>query len=182
MRFRIAPVMLILITVDEQGFLPTPNEHVAIFSALPHETDTNIAPFASPIVGLNALEDILVASPFRSVLPADDSSSDFYQLLDQLRMTEMVDQQPVQHVTSDRMADERQAQNIKIVWGMSPSTMGYRHQAQQKTLASMPSGVESPGQIVEGPAMTPRRFFSYLARAPTLVPRGSPTGINTDCR
>lgn len=95
-------------------------------------------------------------------------------------MTENGNQQHTKRVTSDRTTNsERQANNIKVVWGMSREHMGQRHQAQQQTLQPMPSGVEGPGQVVEGLSMTPRSFYSPLARVLSMAPRGPPD-INTD--
>lgn len=96
-------------------------------------------------------------------------------------MTENDDQR-AQNVESSREGDaRRQDHNTEVTWGMAPEQLRQRHQAQQQTLAPMPSGVEGPGQIVEGPVFTSRRFFSPLARSGTSVLRGPPPGINTDC-
>jgi len=160
----------------------TSNEHVAIFSVFPRDPATNVAPPAVPLNSLHAREDLQLAPFSESFLATKDNSNDFHHLLGQLQMTNTGGQQRAQCVTSDPTADERQAQNAKVVWGMSRTHMGARHQAQQQTLRPMPSGVEGAGQVVEGPVMTPRRFFSPLARPSSMAPRGPPPGINTDCR
>ncbi|KAF3039075.1 hypothetical protein E8E11_004683 [Didymella keratinophila] len=166
--------------VDEQGFLPTPNEHAAICSLFPRDPATNAAPPAVPLNSFDARKDLQLAPSFKSFLPANNNNSnDSHHLLGQLQMTDTGGQQRAHHVTSDHTADKRQVQNAKVVWGISRTYMGARHQTQQQTLRPMPSSVEGPGQVVEGSVMTPRRLVSPLARPSSMAPRGPPPGINT---
>lgn len=168
--------MLTLITADEQGFLPASNEHVATFNAFPRDSVANVAPPAPPLHDFDVREDLFTApAPYQFV-------AGFHHLLGRLAMTESGVQR-AQHVGSTREADERrQAHKTEVTWGMPREQLRQRHQAQRRTLRPMPSGVEGPGQVVEGPPMTPHRFFSPLARAPSMVPHGPPPGINTDCK
>jgi hypothetical protein len=170
--------------VDEQCFVPTANESVAIVSTFPRNSVANAVPLAPPFVNLDTRGRLPVA-PSESVLPGDDNSnsSNFYHLLGQLQMTKGDEQQNAQRVKFDRAAnEERQTKNAKVVWGISRAHIGQRHQSQQQMLKPMPSGVEGPGQIVQGPSMTPHRFLSPLARHFLMAPRGPPSGINTDCK
>lgn len=171
--------------MDERGFVPTANESVTIVSIFPRNSVANAVPLAPPFVNLDTRGGLPVAPSSGPVLPGDNNSnsSNFYHLLGRLQMTKDDGQQKAQRVKSDRAAnEERQTKNAKVVWGMSRAHIGQRHQSRQQILKPMPSGIEGPGEIVQGPSMTPHRFFSLLARHSLMAPRGPPSGINTDCK
>jgi hypothetical protein len=155
--------------VSEQGFLPTANENVAVFSTFLPDLVANCAPLAPP-PGTSATHEGLPLVPNSGPsTAADHNSNGYHHLLGQLAMAD------------DR--EQRQAKNAEVTWGMSPDELHQRYVGHQLTLAPMPSGLEGSGQIVTGLPLTPPiEYMPTHTHATVPAPYGPPPGIDTSCR
>lgn len=182
---------------NERGFVLSPDEDAIIFSTRRAGTVASDIAITHSLMNRVVFEDLQSdhSSILRQALVEGSltENAGFHPLPEQLGMTDQgaqrqastqkYMQRPSEANAVRAVHEKRQAGKIELTWGLSRQELSKRYIGLQRTLLPMPSGLESPGQVLTGPPLMPlAEYHSSIVRHFTSAPRGPPQYVKTSCK
>ncbi|KAH6629230.1 hypothetical protein C7974DRAFT_413045 [Boeremia exigua] len=158
----------IIQNVDELGFLPSAHESMVTFSPPRVATVAATVPRSTSTINASLPDSSQQTATYMPIglnqPSCTDNDTEFQSLLGQHATGCGIPQQMsskthvrIQQEFGDvcETGDVGYLNSAEFKWGLSRDELFNRYMRQQRTLLPMPSGIEGPGQIINGPPMAP---------------------------